>query len=161
MKKTLLIAAALVCAGAFASAEEPTLSNTMNVYKTEPGVTENVALNRIAKITFGTGVMNVTLDDATVLNINLSEVSKINFTTSLSVEGVTAETTAPRLSHVRGTSTLTVTGVAEGATAAVYDLSGRLMLSAVINGDDIDVSRLADGQVYVFVTEGMAAKFIK
>lgn len=161
MKKTLLIAAALVCSFAVASADETVESNKMNVFKTEAGVTESVVLNRIDNITFGAGIMNVKLNDGTDLVINLSEVDKINFSTFLSVETVAAETVAPKLSHVRGTSTLSVTGVAEGAKAAVYDLSGRLMLSTVIAGEDIDVSRLADGQIYVFMTEGMAAKFIK
>ncbi len=161
MKKTLLLAAALVCSVAAVSADETAVANSMNVHMTEAGVTESVVLSRIKSITFGTGIMNVNLDDETTLNIKMADVEKIDFFTSSSVETVVDEATAPKLSHMRGTSTLTVTGIAEGTNAAVYDLSGRRVLSTVIDGNLIDITNLTDGQIYVFVTDGLAAKFIK
>lgn len=152
-KKILFLAALVAIAGASAMAFTHIVVNKGNADQA------TISLSDLSKIRFMDG--GLVFSHQTDYFVPYSQLSTIHFanndqtgTNDLAPESFKAVIDGSRTS-------ITFYGIADGATATIYSLSGNVVLSApVVDGQSVDISRLVKGMYIAKVGEN-THKFVK
>lgn len=135
------------------------------IVKLTNGAEQNYQLTSLKKITFDSGEMLLTKNDATDNTVSLSSVDKMMFKTQSSDIGNVTGDNKQTLSLYPNPvyDALYVSGdISERTTVFVYALSGIRVIQTQMtsSGEPIDVSGLTPG-FYVLKVNGQTAKFRK
>ncbi len=160
LKTTLLLLFAVMCGYGVATAQTVIVVTPAN-----GGTPEKISLDLIKKITFADDNMIVTPNDETtrIWSFVMPETKTITFEGDgiNAIGNPMADASALKLVYSGGL--LGATGLAPGACAkaAVYDISGRTVITAAHwDGTPISVASLPAG-VYVFKVNSQTIKFTK
>ncbi len=155
-KTTLLTAALLLMAGATAKAQTDVVVTKLN------GEEQKFDLADVSKFYFGDGAMNVvTLPAGTATALNLSDLMNIRFVSRTNAIDNIAGNGNQGVKFAYDGNRLSVSGMDNAASAAIYSADGRKMMGADHwDGTPVETTSLPKG-VYIFKVNNNTFKFIK
>lgn len=138
-------------------------ADDMVIVKATPGAEDvTIPMSKLGKLTFADG--NLIVHEAgseKTVSYPMADIKRLYFAIEGGVADVFGDASSQCvLRHAPGSDIAAVEGVNADATVYVYDTDGRLVLTSA-NPGQIDITNLTVGRLYIVMTDGFTAKFIK